>query len=91
MMYKYWVFYFPSDRAVRICTNGACSWSTAGAAKGMDAASIEAVFAQKGDDQMTKALTPTVETLGESMKGLDAQKAVSTWRQVVLKLFEFVK
>lgn len=50
---------------------------SAGNAKALSPDSIQAVFRMKGDAELTKALTPTVDTLSASMKGLDAQKAVS--------------
>lgn len=62
---------------VKICSGGSCKWGTAGEAKGMDPATVLGLFAPKGDEQMTRALTPAVETLDDSHKGLDAQKAVS--------------
>lgn len=62
---------------IRTCYNGACEVMRAGAAKGLDMGSILSVSALKGDEQLTKALTPSLESTLASMKGVDAQKAVS--------------
>lgn len=50
----------------------------AGEAKGMAKDSILSVSTLKGNEEMTKALSPSMDTLMASMKGLDAQKAVLT-------------
>lgn len=71
---------------IRTCVNYECKVMSAGDAKALNAESIQAVFAMKGDAELTKALSPSVDTLSESMKGLDAQKAVS-WFSLSFKQF----
>lgn len=67
---------FLPDHYYRTCFKGECKLIIGADAKALDRSSIMSVAALKGDDEMTNVLSPSVDTLMESMKGLDAQKAV---------------
>jgi len=49
---------------------------TVGDAKGMDVMSFQSVEEVKGDASLTKALTPSLTTMSESLQNLNAQKQV---------------
>lgn len=68
---------FVDGQFVRTCFKGECKMMTVGTAKGLDYEAIQSVSSVKSDEQMTKALAPSLETMSASLKGLDAQKAVS--------------
>lgn len=62
---------------IRTCVDNECKLMRAGDAKALNFDSIKAVFPTTGDAALTKALTPPVGIVMESMKGLDEQKSVS--------------
>lgn len=64
---------------VKTCVSGeSCQFMTVADAKGLDYASIASVEAAKGESDVTRALSPTFVTMSESIRSLQAQKAVST-------------
>lgn len=66
------------DATVKLCIAGsACSFATVGDAKAMEFSSIASLSAVKAEPSpLSQALTPSMATMSESIKSLQAQQLV---------------
>lgn len=64
---------------IKLCVEGSdCSFATVGEAKALDYSSIASLSAVKAEPSpLSKALTPSMATMSESIRSLQAQKLVS--------------
>ena len=78
------------DATVVACARGdSCNLMSVADAKALEANALQSVEAVKGETDVVNALTPTLATMAESIRSLQAQKAVSLLYQLpsVVTLF----
>lgn len=77
------IYCYSDDAMVKTCVSGqGCEFMTYGQAKGLEAETISAIAAAKGESAVSKALSPTLAEMQESLNALKAQKAVSIYGKI---------